>query len=423
MNLAVYRTISGIACSILMVACAGGYRAMPSEVYDDPSATGFQDLPDQLQSPEFSILYVTDRKWEKEAGEYTYHRSRAVEFGEARLDLGRDWTWDELVDWTVSGDEKTRVPSPEFLGVTRLGQFPATPPIFSEGENGELILEPGWQADYLAATEKLQEQIRRRLALAPVKEVVLSVHGIQNDLPTTASALGLWWHMGGRQNVPIAYAWPAGKKGLLSFYGYDRESGEFTNFHLKQMLRLLAEMPEVESIHLIGHSRGTDVAITAVRELILVERAAGRNPRQSLKLKNLVLIAADMDFDVVSQRFEAEALWPAFGRVTVYATSKDYALSGAQSIFASTVRMGQMKPEDVPEYFKGARWGERNVDIIFYEGSFDGKSVSSHSYYLTPAVGADAVMTIRGNKPGAEYGRPLEAINEHMFIIRDDYLR
>ena len=45
MNLAVYRTISGIACSLLMAACAGGYRAMPSEVYDDPSATVFQDLP------------------------------------------------------------------------------------------------------------------------------------------------------------------------------------------------------------------------------------------------------------------------------------------------------------------------------------------------------------------------------------------
>jgi esterase/lipase superfamily enzyme len=192
---------------------------------------------------------------------------------------------------------------------------------------------------------------------------------------------------------------------------------------LKQTLRILAEMPEVEDIHILGHSRGTDVALTAVRELILVERAAGRNPRQSLKLKNLILLAADMDFEVVGQRFEAEALWPAFGRVTVYATSKDSALSGSKSLFASTVRLGQMKPEDLPEYFKGALWAERNVDIIFYEGNFKGKAVSSHSYYLSPAVGADLIMTVRGKKPGAEHGRPLEVIDDHMFIIRDDYLR
>ena len=233
----------------------------------------------------------------------------------------------------------------------------------------------------------------------------------------------MWWHLGGRQRVPIAYSWPAGKKGLLSFYAYDRESGEFTNYHLKQTLRILAEMPEVEGIHILGHSRGTDVALTALRELILVERAAGRNPRESLKFKNLILLAADMDFEVLTQRFEAEGLWPAFDRVTAYATSEDYALSSAQTLFASEVRLGQLSPDDVPEYFKGARWADRNVDIVFYEGSFKGKSVSSHSYYLSPSVGADIVLLVRGHKPGAEHGRPLEKIGDHMFIIRDDYLR
>jgi len=160
-------------------------------------------------------------------------------------------------------------------------------------------------------------------------------------------------------------------------------------------------MPEVERVHILGHSRGTDVALTAVRELILVERAAGRDSRQSLKFKNLILLAANMDFEVVSQRFEAEGLWPAFDRVTAYATSKDYALSSAQTLFASEVRLGQLTPDAVSEYFKGARWAERNVDIVFYEGGFEGKAVSSHPYYLSPAVGADMILLVRGHVSGA----------------------
>ena len=89
----------------------------------------------------------------------------------------------------------------------------------------------------------------------------------------------------------------------------------------------------------------------------------------------------------------------------------------------SEVRLGQLTPDAVPEYFKGARWADRNVDIVFYEGSFEGKAVSSHSYYLSPSVGADMILLVRGHPPGAEHGRPLEKIGDHMFIIRDDYLK
>ena len=424
MNFMALRSLGVVFISVLIASCATGYRPMPSEVYEDPNLVGYSELPSDLRSPEINLLFVTDRRWDTaDGGHYTHKRSRSKELGSMDLDLGQDWTWDELVDWTVSGDEDANLPEPEFIGINRLVQFPNTPPVFTEGPNGELVPDREWQDRYLAAKSEMQDEVRRRLALAPVKEIVLSVHGIHTKLKSTVAALGLWWHLGGRQCVPLAYSWPAGKGGLLSFYAYDRESGEFTNFHLKQTLRLLAEMPEVEGIHILGHSRGTDVALTAVRELILVERAAGLNPRQSLKFKNLILLAADIDFEVVSQRFEAEGLWPAFDRVTVYATSKDYALSSAQSLFASEVRLGLLTPDAVPEYFKGARWAERNVDIVFYEGSFKGKAVSSHSYYLSPSVGADMILLVRGHKPGAEHGRPLEQVGDHMFIIRDDYLR
>ncbi|MHC4102689.1 MAG: alpha/beta hydrolase [Planctomycetota bacterium] len=78
-----------------------------------------------------------------------------------------------------------------------------------------------------------------------------------------------------REGVAIAYTWPAGLPGLLQGYNYDRESSEFTVFHLKQLVRALVSMSEVEGISLLAHSRGTDGAITALRELVIEARAGG----------------------------------------------------------------------------------------------------------------------------------------------------
>ena len=76
------------------------------------------------------------------------------------------------------------------------------------------------------------------------------------------------WHFLGREGLPIIYTWPAGYPGIFG-YTYDRESSEFTVFHLKQAIRWLAKLPEVENIHLLAHSRGTDVTVSAVRELVI----------------------------------------------------------------------------------------------------------------------------------------------------------
>ena len=100
------------------------------------------------------------------------------------------------------------------------------------------------------------------------------------------------WHFMGRVGVPVVYTWPAGHPGLLRGYQYDRESGEFTVFHLRQALELLADCPDVEKIHIIAHSRGTDIAMSALRELHIGARAAGLDTRERYKLGTVVLAAA-----------------------------------------------------------------------------------------------------------------------------------
>src|SRR5262249_39702639 len=147
-------------------------------------------------------------------------------------------------------------------------------------------------------------EISRRLALTPSKkEVAVYIHGFNNSMDDAAFTIGEMWHFAGRKGIPIAYTWPAGKS-----YPADYDSCQFTIFHFKQFLRGLASCPDVEKIHLIAHSRGTDVTTTALRELNIEYKAAGKETRRELKLGNLVLCAADLDLDVVGQRIGAERL-------------------------------------------------------------------------------------------------------------------
>ena len=64
------------------------------------------------------------------------------------------------------------------------------------------------------------------------------VHGFNNDFDDAAFTLAEMWHYLGREQVPLLYTWPAGRGGP-SGYIYDRESGEFTVYHLKRLIRAL----------------------------------------------------------------------------------------------------------------------------------------------------------------------------------------
>ncbi|MCC6357656.1 MAG: alpha/beta hydrolase [Phycisphaerales bacterium] len=91
---------------------------------------------------------------------------------------------------------------------------------------------------------KLQSLIMQALAKTPCKEATIYVHGFNNDFETAASVMAQLWHFCGRAGVPIIYSWPAGSGLNLRGYNYDRESGEFTNFHLKRFLEAVAATPD-----------------------------------------------------------------------------------------------------------------------------------------------------------------------------------
>jgi esterase/lipase superfamily enzyme len=234
-------------------------------------------------------------------------------------------------------------------------------------------------------------------------EVLIFVHGFKNTFDYAAVSLAELWHFIGRRGVPMLYSWPAAHKGMFGYF-IDRESGEFTIYHLKNLIRSLASFSEVERINILAHSRGTDVVTTALRELIIEARAAGHSPRELYRIENLIMAAPDLDFDIVRQRLMAEKIGPAFGQITVYTTDADKALKASQTLMSGT-RFGRIDASDLGEQEQAIFNIVRNVAFINVN---DVKSYVGHGYYLSsPSTSSDIIRVINtGSKPG-DPERPL----------------
>jgi esterase/lipase superfamily enzyme len=405
-----------------IISCAG-LQPVPVEAYGEQSATLFDRLPTTLKSAEVDVLYATDRVPDSDQGILMYgsDRSSSLAFGLARVNLGKDLSWDDLVSWSLSQKPESVDIEPFVTAVTEIVRLPSSPYPYEQDKNGQLILGAQFSNELNTAKETIQNTIRKRLELTERKNILLNVHGIKTQLGDTLIDAALTHHLYGRQDVTIAYSWPAGQAGLLSGYSGDRESGEFTVFHLKEFIRTIAAIDEVEKINFSAHSRGTDVILTALRELIIEARASGKDPRRSLKLSNLVLIAPDIDAGVAGQRVIAEALTFSLDRITVYTNNHDGAIAAATKLFASSQRLGNYDVSDVTERQKESLRRFKNYDIIFYSG--EGGGLLEHSYYQSPAMLADYFLLLEGKKPGASNGRPLEPLGEYMWGIDDNYLK
>ncbi len=411
-----------LACVLLIAGCAEGRQLMPTpNLYTAEKATLFEALPQEYTSTLVELIYVTDRAPETdEAGNlrYGFKRSNSLAFGTTVVDLGQNTTWDDLVEasrtHTRFGDFELRLVSIDEF--TRLPPAPMPYQVI----DGEIVEDPEAVAALDASVALVQAEVKRRLALTPRKDVYLYVHGFNNSFEDAAFALAELWHFFGREGLPIVYTWPAGHPGIFG-YTYDRESSEFTVFHLKQVIKWLSEQPEIENIHLIAHSRGADVAVSAFRELVIWARGAGLNPRERFKIKNFVLAAPDLDVQVISQRIAAERLALAVDQATLYTSPDDDAIGIAEWLFASPRgRLGTLGIDELTEEEIGRmKANAARLTVVNFEGESTGYG---HDYFRTnPAVSSDIVLTIRyGLKPG-EAGRPLEYIGLNFWRVPEGY--
>jgi len=415
-----------LSCIALLLTGCGGQRVlMPTpNLYLDAHRDFFGTLDPALQTTEVPLFFITDRAPEQdEEGKLRYgpERSASLAFGKVVVDLGRGATWEELLEASRT-QQRAKPFALEILQVEELVRSAETPLPFTEVD-GRIVLRPDVAVQLAKAKEDFRRLLVKQLSLTPRKEVFIFVHGYNNSFDDAAFAMAELWHFLGRIGVPIIYTWPAGYPGPFG-YTYDRESSEFTVYHLRQVLELISSFPEVEKIHMIAHSRGTDVALNAMRELTLQARSSGVDPRERFKVHNLVLAAPDLDLQVGAERIVGDQLSLSVDRFTVYTSPRDKAIGVAARLFASPRgRLGTFGVEELSDSLRAVmEYSESNLAIVnFPATSYEGDRYG-HSYFRdAPSVSSDLVLMLRDDLDPGPPGRPLESLGHKFWRVPPGY--
>lgn len=383
----------------------------------------FDVCPPGSQTPDMEVIYATDRASDKDTAagpSYGYQRAKWLAFGTAKVSLDPNPTWQQLRADSLVQRRKHDY-ALKVAEVRETGRFAFVVDNLRATDHGLDVKRAAYR-EMDEEVAKFHGLLRERLAQTPQKDVFIFIHGFNTEFNDAVYRPAEVWHFMGRVGVPVAYTWPAGFSGIRG-YAYDRESGEFTIFHLKNFIRTVAACPEVERIHLVAHSRGTDVTITALRELNIEFQAKGQSTAEGLKLENLVLAAPDLDEDVFMQRFTAENLLEAARRTTIYASKNDKAIGLADVVFASRRRVGSLGPRDISPKLRQIMAKLPNLQFI--DCNVKSSSIlASHDYVFNhPAALSDLILLLRDRRPpGAHYGRPLRQPMEGVWELTNDYL-
>jgi len=173
-------------------------------------------------------------------------------------------------------------------------------------------------------------------------------------------------------------------------------------------------------VHIIAHSRGTDVATTALREL-RIEYGDPAAARSATKLGTLVLAAADLDAEVASQRVGADQVLFVPERTEFYASAGDRALGLSDWMFGSGQRVGMLQPKDLSKRDMQILLQSSRVEAV--DAEVKTPKMFSHSYFIAhPAASSDLILLLRdGRAAGAENGRPLVRDPSGFWILNDYY--
>lgn len=422
---------TGIAfcCVLILTACSGQRVMMPTpNEHVDSDLSHFEDLHPELKTTEVPLFYVTDRVPERDENgnlEYGYGRSHSLAFGSTVVDIGEDITWEELLELSRTNKRGKKIPMTRGE-LNEIVRGPPSPTPYTE-KDGEIVEDPEYAAKRHAAAEVFRKVMVEHLARTPRKEVHIFVHGFHNSLDDAAFTMAELWHFMGRYGVPIVYSWPANHPGLFG-YTYDRESSEFTIYHFRQLIKYIASFPEVEKINILAHSRGTDVAVTTLRELTIAARTGGESPRDKYKIYNFVLAAPDLDAQVAAQRMIGDRLAWSAERFTIYTSTADRAIGWSDRLFDSPKgRIGNLEVENLsPETRAVLKRGNSGISIINFSSASD-KSDSvadsfGHSYFRkAPTVSSDLILMLRDDLDPGPPGRPLEDLDYNFWRVPPGY--
>lgn len=403
-----------ICLCFMLPACVNTYTGAISPNAWDASALAPFDTGTVQPEDRLTLLYITDRNTAG-SGEYGTSRSSSMAFGRVGIEV-TNMTLSAYSDY-MSGQSQGRArPRYRTAYVQEQIRFPGTPLPFAI-ENSSVIRDRSAIGAYLQAGINFRAALSDEIHARQSGQVILFVHGFNNDFEDGALNLYELWAASGWSGVPVLFSWPTGEPNLLSYFG-DTQDGEFSIFHFKETLRLIASTEGVEEIVLIAHSRGASIATTALRELLIESRGSGLSMRNTYRINTLILAAPDIDLGVMEQRLVAEMFGIGFRQINVYLNPDDNALGLSGWLFGGP-RFGAARPDQLSSESRAVFQGVQTVHFILVE---DASAAARHNYFrLHPGVLSDIGVTIRTGASPADPERPLERLEFNFWRIDRNY--
>lgn len=176
-------------------------------------------------------------------------------------------------------------------------------------------------------------------------KVLVFVHGFNNRFDDAVYRFAQIVHDSKVPVIPVLFTWPSRGEVRLRSYTYDRESANYSRDALESLLNSLTSYPSVSEVSVLAHSMGNWVALEALRGRAM----RGGQTAASLKadkLKNLMLVAPDVDVDVF--RTQIQRMGSARPRIALFVSQDDSALGLSKIIWGDVPRLGDVDPGQEP---------------------------------------------------------------------------
>jgi esterase/lipase superfamily enzyme len=171
-------------------------------------------------------------------------------------------------------------------------------------------------------------------------KVLVFVHGFNNRFDDAVYRFAQIVNDSKAEGIPVLFTWPSRGELRLGAYGYDRESANYSRDALEQLLDTLAANPNVKEVNILAHSMGNWVTLEALRGMAI------RGGKIGNKIRNVFLVAPDVDFDVF--RAQIATMGVPRPRFALFVSQDDKVLSLSQIIAGGMPRLGDIDPDQEP---------------------------------------------------------------------------
>jgi esterase/lipase superfamily enzyme len=192
-------------------------------------------------------------------------------------------------------------------------------------------------------------------------KVLVFVHGFNNRFDDAVYRFAQIVHDAKAPGIPILFTWPSRGEIKLASYTYDRESANYSRDAFEQVLAMLAANPNVKEINILAHSMGNWVTLEALRGMSI------RNGKIGGKIKNVMLVAPDVDVDVF--RTQIQRMGAPRPRFSLFVSQDDKALALSQAIWGGVPRLGEINPAQEPYQSELKREDIEVFDLTNLQGS------------------------------------------------------